>query len=91
MFPVIPKVSFREGLARGGDRGIVQPMMVKIYWFFRIVAYVTTLGGAIWLFARRTSDGGQEGLYAMGVGFLSFVISYSIYFCLRFCRDRRGP
>lgn len=66
-------------------------MMIKIYWFFRIVAYVACLGGVVWFWANRTAaNGGQEGLYAVYVGFLAFFVSYAIRFFIRFGnRSRR--
>ena len=79
------------GLAAGGGRGIVRGMMVKLYWFFRIVAYVACLGGVIWFFIHRTdADGGQSGLYAVYAGFLAFFVSYAIRFLLRFGGGRKG-
>ena len=68
-------------------------MMLKIYWCFRIVAYVACLGGVVWFLANRTAaNGGQEGLYAIYAGFLAFFVSYAIRFFLRFGgRPRREP
>lgn len=79
------------GLADGGGRGIVRDMMVRVYWFFRIVAYVACLGGVVWFFLHRTDpDGGQAGLYAVYAGFLAFFVSYAIHFMIRFGGRRRG-
>lgn len=78
----------REGVWYGGG------MMVKIYWFFRIAAYVACLGGVVWFWANRTSaNGGQEGLYAVYAGFLAFFVSYAIRFFIRFGggRHREAP
>ena len=68
-------------------------MMVKIYWFFRIVAYAACIGGVAWFFTHQTdANGGQEGLYAVYAGFLAFFVSYAIRFFLRFGgNSRRKP
>ena len=72
-------------------RAIVPDMMVKLYWFFRIVAYAACLGGVFWFFLHRTdADGGQSGLFAVYAGFLAFFISYAIRFFIRFGGNRRG-
>ncbi len=80
------------GLADGGVRGIVRCMMVRVYWFFRIVAYVACLGGVVWFFLHRADpDGGQSGLYAVYAGFLAFFVSYAIRFLIRFGGRRPRP
>lgn len=65
--------------------------MVKLYWFFRIVAYVACLGGVAWFFAHRAdADGGQSGLFAVYAGFIAFFVSYALRFFIRFSRGGRG-
>lgn len=67
-------------------------MIIKLYWFFRIMAYVVSLGGVFYFLINRTAaNGGQEGLYAVYVGFLAFFISYALRFYLRFSARKRPP
>ena len=48
--------------------------MVKLYWFFRIAAYLACIGGVAWFFAHRAdADGGQSGLFAVYIGFAAFM------------------
>ena len=77
-------------MAPGTGRAIVPDMMVKLYWFFRIVAYVACLGGVIWFFLHRADpDGGQSGLFAVYAGFLAFFVSYALRFLIRFGGRRK--
>ena len=66
-------------------------MIVKLYWFFRIAAYLACIGGVAWFFAHRAdADGGQSGLFAVYIGFAAFFVSYAIRFLIRFGR-RSAP
>ncbi|MDR0993046.1 MAG: hypothetical protein LBN38_00550 [Verrucomicrobiota bacterium] len=60
-------------------------MITKLYWFFRLAAYLTCMGGIFYHLAH-TADAAPPpwGLYAVGVGFVFFFISYALRAYLRF-------
>lgn len=66
-------------------------LLEKLYWIFRIVAYVSCIAGLAWFFTHRAdANGGQEGLVGIYIGFFAFFVSYGLRFYLRFRRNRNG-
>jgi len=62
-------------------------MIKKLYWTFRLIGYIGSLGGA--LFTLKNQAAGctelqNVGLGIVGIGFLSLFISYGLRAWLRF-------
>jgi hypothetical protein len=65
-------------------------MIIKIYWITRILGYLACMAG-IFLFLAHQADAESAlqntGLGLVGIGFLSFFISYALRAWLRFGPD----
>ena len=66
-------------------------MMTKIYWITRLVGYIVSLVG-IFLFLYHQADADPAtknlGLGLVGIGFVSFFISYALRAWMRFGSGR---
>ena len=66
-------------------------MITKLYWTFRILAYLVCLGGVFYYLACLQRPGGipQRGLLLVYSGFLLFFLSYALRFWIRFGQRRK--
>lgn len=68
-------------------------MIIKLYWITRVLAYIASLAG-IFMYLMHHADADprnvQFGLGLVGLGFVSFFISYAIRAWLRFGPDRKA-
>ena len=62
-------------------------MIIKLYWITRVLAYIACLAGIL-MYLMHQADADprtvQYGLGLVGLGFVSFFISYALRAWLRF-------
>ena len=67
-------------------------MIIKLYWITRVLAYIACLAGIL-MYLMHQADADprtvQYGLGLVGLGFVSFFISYALRAWLRFGFGRK--
>ena len=64
----------------------MRPVLLRVYWVVRVLAYLVTLPAAIvYLYAKGANPPlADRALCAIGIGFLFFFLSYALRIALRF-------
>lgn len=68
----------------------MRPVLLRVYWAVRVLAYLVTLPAAIvYLYAKAADPPlAERALYAIGVGFVFFFLSYALRIALRLLLSR---